>query len=103
MDFFGPDMQNRTTQATQVVFIRNKVSRVLNKMKKVSILEGNLIFLVLSVKIGNFLLDFAKLSQAPASAGLSLALFPIYPATQPDLADPADPADPTGIVFFLYS
>ena len=48
-DFFGPDMQNRKTQATQVVFIRNKTSRVLNKMKKLSILEGVLIFLVLSV------------------------------------------------------
>ena len=31
---------------------------------------------------------FAKLSQAPASAGLSLALFLIYPATRPDPADP---------------
>ena len=35
--------------------------------------------------------------QAPALAGLSLALFPNYPATRPG---PANPADPTGIFFF---
>ena len=44
--------------------------------------------LVLSVYIGNFLLDFAKLSQAQASAGLILALLPIYPATRPVPTDP---------------
>ena len=38
----------------------------------------------------------AKLSQAPATAGLSLALFPNYPATRP--GRPGQP-DPTGIVF----
>ena len=38
----------------------------------------------------------AKLSQAPAPAGLSIALFPNYPATRPDPTRP----DPTGIVFF---
>ena len=32
--------------------------------------------------------------QAPALARLSLALFPVFPATRPD------PADPTGIVIF---
>ena len=36
----------------------------------------------------------AKLSQAPAPAGLSLALFPNYPATRPDRPDPTRP-DPT--------
>ena len=40
------------------------------------------------------LVDFAKLSQAPAPAGLSLALFSNYPATRPDRPDP------TGIVNF---
>ena len=35
--------------------------------------------------------SIAKLSQAPAPAGLSLALFPNYPATRPD---------PTGKVNF---
>ena len=35
---------------------------------------------------------FAKLSQAPALAGLSLALFPVFPATG---ANPADPANQT--------
>ena len=35
--------------------------------------------------------DFiAKLSQAPAPAGLSLALFPNYPATRPDRPDRPD-------------
>ena len=35
--------------------------------------------------------------QAPAPAGLSLALFPNYPAAQPDPTRP----DPTGILNFL--
>ena len=42
---------------------------------------------------------FAKLSQAPTSAGLSLALSQFIQPTDP--ADPADPADPTGIVIFF--
>ena len=45
-----------------------------------------------------FILDsttnIAKLSQAPAPTGLSLALFPNYPATRPGRPNP------TGIVFF---
>ena len=40
------------------------------------------------------LVFIAKLSQAPAPAGLSLALFPNYPATRPGRPNP------TGIVFF---
>ena len=57
------------------------------------------------VSIFGFAFDIAKLSQAPAPAGLSLALFPNYPATRPGRPDPADPtrpgrpelADPTGM------
>ena len=41
--------------------------------------------------------NFAKLSQAPAPAGLSIALFPNYPATRP--SRPTRP-DPTGKVNF---
>ena len=46
----------------------------------------------------------AKLSQAQAPAGLSLALFPNYPATRPGRPGRPDPTrptrpDPTGIVF----
>ena len=40
---------------------------------------------------------FAKLSQAPAPAGLSLALFPNYPAT------PTDPTEPTGLEYLFFA
>ena len=40
---------------------------------------------------------FAQLSQAPASAGLSLALFPIYPATRT-----IRPGRPDRNSYFLY-
>ena len=37
----------------------------------------------------------AKLSQAPALAGVSLALFPVFPATRTGRPDPADQTRPT--------
>ena len=42
------------------------------------------------IKLGRVYVNviiFVKLSQAQAQAGLSLALFPNYPATRPDPAD----------------
>ena len=40
------------------------------------------------------LIFIAKLSQVPASAGLSIALFPNYPATRPTRPDPTRPTRP---------
>ena len=45
--------------------------------------------LVYSIDLLN--LNFAKLNQAPAPGGLSLTLFPNYPATRPNPANPTRP------------
>ena len=67
---------------------------------------AELLDLCLSLQILQFLssLFLAKLSQAPAPAELSLALFPSYPATRPDPTRPDSTIpDPTGIVFSAIS
>ena len=47
------------------------------------------------------IMSFAKLSQAPAPVGLTLALFPNYPATRPTRPDQTRPIRPNRNSFLL--